>query len=79
MDPINAIIGPWGQWGIVGSVVVALGTVCYIQWNHIKTQAAAHLADVKAYGDKYAEILVENSKTQTALANAIERIGDKIR
>jgi hypothetical protein len=80
MDPaLNAVIGPWGQWGIVGSVVIALGVVCFMQWSHIKAQSAAHLADVKAYGDKYAELLLENNKTMTALASAIERIGDKIK
>lgn len=79
MDPTAVIIAPWAQYGIAGSVVVALGVVCVMQWRHIKEQAAAHLADVKAYGDKYAELLVENNKTMTALANAIERIGDKIK
>lgn len=80
MDPtLNSILGPWGQFGIIGSVVIALGATVFLQWHHIKTLSAAHLADVKAYGDKYAELLIENSKTQTALANAIERIGDKIK
>ena len=79
MDPLTPIMGPWGQLGIVGSVVLALGAVCYLQWNHIKAITSAHLADVKTYGEKYAEILLENSKTQTALANAIERLGDKIK
>jgi hypothetical protein len=79
MDPLSAILGPWAQLGIVGSIVIALGSVCYLQWQHIKEQAAAHLADVKAMAEKHAELLVENTKTLTALANAIERIGDKIK
>jgi hypothetical protein len=79
MDPLTAILGPWAQLGIVGSIVVALGTVCVYQWQHIKAQAAAHLADVKVYADKYSDVLLETSKTQTALANAIERIGDKLK
>jgi hypothetical protein len=80
MDPtLNSIVGPWGQLGIVGSVVIALGVTVWLQWKHIVSITAAHLADVRTYGDKYAELLVENSKTQTALANAIERIGDKLK
>lgn len=79
MDPLTPILGPWGQMGILGSIVVSLGTVVVYQWNHIKALTAAHLADVKEYADKYSGILLENSKTQTALANAIERIGDKLK
>lgn len=80
MEPaLNSILSPWGQLGIVGSIVIALGVTVYLQWKHIIARSDSHLADVKAYGDKYAEVLIENSKTQTALANAIERLGDKIK
>lgn len=79
MDPTNVIIAPWAQYGIAGSVVVALGAVCFMQWKHIKEQSAAHLADVKGFAKEYALLLVENNKTMTALASAIERIGDKIK
>ena len=52
MDPaLNAIIGPWAQLGIVGSIVLALGATVYLQWQHIKACSAAHLADVKAFGE----------------------------
>jgi hypothetical protein len=79
MDPLTAILGPWGQFGIFGSIVIALGTVVVFQWQHIKNVTAAHLADVKEFGKTYADVLLENSKTNTALANAIERIGDKLK
>lgn len=82
MDPATAtaaIIAPWASYGVVGSVVIALGLWVWNQKAEIKERTAAHLADVKAYADKYAELLIENSKTQTALASAIERIGDKIK
>lgn len=90
MDPLAIVLGPWGQLGVCGAVVVAVSLVAWRLWEYLKVrdlahdaemkaQRDAHLADVKAYGDKYAEILVENSKTQTALATAIERIGDKIK
>lgn len=80
MDPaLNGIIGPWGQWGIVGSIVLAEGLVIYLQWLHIKDTAAAHLADVKAAGDKYADVLTKKIESDNALANAIVRIGDRIK
>jgi len=53
--------------------------VIYLQWQHIKDAAAAHLADVKAFGEKYADLLVKKSDSDNALANAIERIGDRIK
>lgn len=80
MDPaLNSVIAPWGQLGIVGSVVIGLGVVAWRLWGSVTEAKAAHLADVKAYADKYAELLIKNSETMTALANAIERIGDKIK
>ena len=51
----------------------------YLQWQHIKDVTAAHLADVKAFGDKYADVLIKKSESDNALANAIERIGDRIK
>ena len=80
MDPaLNGIIAPWAQLGIVGSVVLALGVTVYLQWRHIVDLYAAHLADVKAAGDKYADVLIKKIESDNALANAIERIGDRIK
>lgn len=76
MDPI--LTAPWQQLGALGSVIVALAGVCALQWRHIKMQAASHLADVKHYASQYADLLMENSKTQTALAHAIERLGERL-
>lgn len=80
MDPaLSGIVAPWAQLGIVGSVVLALGVTVWLQWQHIKDQAAAHLADVKAAGERYADILIKKIESDNALANAIERIGDRIK
>jgi hypothetical protein len=66
MDPaLTGIITPWAQLGIVGSVVLALGATVYMQWQHIKTVTAAHLADVKAFGEKYADVLIKKSEATT--------------
>lgn len=79
MDPTGAIIAPWAQYGIVGSVVIALGVVAWMQWLHIKTLGEAHLLDVKACGDRYADLLGKKIESDNALANALERIGDRIK
>lgn len=79
MDPaLNGIVGPWGQFGIVGSVVVALGAVCWFQWRHIRDVGAQHLADVKACGERHADLLVKKIESDNALANALERLSDRV-
>src|SRR3979490_700570 len=80
MDPaLNGIIAPWAQLGIVGSVVLALGVTVYLQWRHIVDLYAAHLADVKACAAANADLLIKKAESDNALANAIERIGDRIK
>jgi hypothetical protein len=79
MDPVSTVLGPWAQLGIVGSVVIALGYVVWLQWQHINKVTADHLADVKMFGTQYAAALTETSKTNSQLAAAIERIGDRIK
>lgn len=79
MDPTTAIIAPWAQLGIVGSVVIALGVVAWMQWHHIKTLGAAHMADVKACGDRHADLLVKKIESDNALANALDRLSDRIK
>jgi hypothetical protein len=78
MDPaLNAIVAPWAQLGIVGSV--ALGVTVYLQWRHIVDLYAAHLADVKACAAQNADLLVKKTESDNNLANALERIGDRIK
>jgi hypothetical protein len=80
VDPaISGIIAPWAQLGIVGSVVLALGVTVYLQWKHIVDLYAAHLADVKACATTNADLLVKKIDSDNALANALERIGDRIK
>jgi hypothetical protein len=80
MDPaLNSIVAPWAQLGIVGSVVLALGVTVYLQWRHIVDLYAAHLADVKACAAQNAELLVKKTESDNNLANALERIGDRIK
>jgi hypothetical protein len=80
MDPaLNAIIAPWAQLGIVGSIVLALGVTVYLQWRHIVELYAAHLADVKACAASNADLLLKKTESDNALANALERVSDRIK
>lgn len=90
MDPaLNSIIGPWGQLGIVGSVVLALGAVNILQWRrsgdlqkNIDTLHEARRADAERCTDKYTDILVKNLETNNRMADgmeAFERVVDKVR
>lgn len=75
----NAIIAPWAQLGLVGSVVLALGVVVVVQWRRINELVAAHMSDVKACGEKYADLMSKKIESDIALTNVIERIGDRIK
>lgn len=86
MDPISALLGPWAQLGVVGTVVIALALDRRSLWTRIKEltekgdrAADRHLADVKDCAEKNAQIVSENTKAYAALASAIERMGDKLR
>jgi hypothetical protein len=80
MDPaLNAIIAPWAQLGIVGSIVLALGVTVYLQWRHIVDLYSAHLADVKACAASNADLLLKKTESDNALANALERVSDRIK
>lgn len=90
MDPaLNGIIGPWGQLGIVGSVVLTLGVVNVFQWRKIETLQAtinalyeARRRDAEKCGERFVEMLVKNLETQNRMADgmeAFERVVDKVK
>ena len=76
---LNGIIAPWAQLGILGSVVLALCVTVYLQWRHIVDLYAAHLADVKACAASNADLLLKKTESDNALANALERVSDRIK
>jgi hypothetical protein len=79
IDPLNGIIAPWAQLGIVGSVVLALGVTVVLQWRHILGMYAAHMADVKACADRQTDMLGKKIESDNALANALERLSDRVK
>lgn len=78
-DPITVALGPWGQLGLAGSLVIILALVCWKLFNYLAEAKEKHLADVKGFADKLSDIIVDNAKSQTALASAIDRIGDRVK
>ena len=89
MDPaLNSIIGPWGQLGIVGSVVLTLGAVNVIQWRRQETLQrtidALHEARQQQSSkctERYIDMLTNKLATDNRMADgmaAFERIVYKV-
>ena len=79
MDPTSAIIAPWAQYGIVGSVVVGLG---FAYWRKSVAYDKAkddHIADVKEHAKELQSVVARNTESNNNLANAIDRLGDRIK
>lgn len=85
MDPTTAILGPWTQLGVVGSVVIALGYVCWTQRSernardqeHRKEMAdrnAAHLADVKGCEARVSSLVEKNTDALNGVKGAMESL-----
>jgi hypothetical protein len=73
MDPaLNGIIGPWGQLGIVGSVVLALGACVIFLWRSLSEARAAHLGEVKACAAQTLDIAMKKIESDNNLARALE-------
>lgn len=88
-DPLNTIMAPWAQLGIVGSVVLTLAAVNIFQWRRNETLQTkndalheARRADGERCTEKYVDILVKNLETNNRMADgmeAFERVVDKVR
>lgn len=74
LDPLTPIIGPWGQFGIVGAVVVALGWAVVHLWHKLHAANDAHLAEVRRCGDEMREMAIKKIESDHKLANALEGV-----
>lgn len=77
IDPTQAIIAPWMQLGIVGSVVIALAVVVVWQRKRIDETQAAHLAEVKSCAAQTMDLMLKKIASDDKLADAlgaVERI-----
>jgi hypothetical protein len=68
----NAVIAPWAQLGIIGSVVLALGIVVAILWRSLNNTRDAHMADVKACSERTEAMLGKQFDSNNNLAKAME-------
>lgn len=73
MDPATqAVIAPWMQLGVVGSVVIALGIVCVFLWRSLSEARSAHLAEVKFCAAQTLDITIKKIESDNKLADALE-------
>ena len=90
MDPaLNHILAPWAQYGVLGSVVIALGVVNIVQWRRNEALQGrcdalqeARRQDSEKCGERFVEMLVRNLETQNRMADgmeAFERVVDKVK
>lgn len=71
-DPVNTIIAPWAQFGVLGLVVSLLLLVTWHLWQKLNTSQESHLAEVRAYGAK-AEVIAEKKiESELKMAHALE-------
>lgn len=71
-DPVSAVMGPWAQLGIVGSVVIALGIVCVFLWRALSDSKKDHLAEVKFCAAQMLDVTVKKIESDNKLADALE-------
>jgi molybdenum cofactor biosynthesis enzyme MoaA len=74
MDPTTAILGPWAQLGIVGSVVIALAVVVIYLWRAWHASKDAHLAEVKSCADRMLDLTIRKIESDNKLADALEGV-----
>lgn len=72
MDPTQVIIGPWAQYGVLGSVVVALGLVCWKLWQALDKRTEAHMAAVERCHEKTLDMTIKNIEAQNRMSDALD-------
>ncbi len=73
MDPTQAIIAPWTQLGIVGSVVMALGAIGMALWRALDKRTEAHMSAVEKCHAQTLDITVKQIEAQNRMSDALDR------
>lgn len=86
---LNAILGPWAQLGITGSVVIALALANIVQWRRhealrraMEAVQEARLSDRDKQFDRMVALLATSLETSNRVADgmeAMERIFKKVK
>lgn len=68
----NAIIGPWAQFGVWGSVTIALGVVVLFLYRSNDKRTEAHMAAVQKCHDTTLDITVKQIESQNRMSEALD-------
>lgn len=74
MDVTSAIVAPWAQLGIIGTVTLALGVATIYLWRELRAAKAEHLAEVKACAAQMLDVTVKKIESDNKLADALEGV-----
>lgn len=68
----TAIVAPWAQLGVIGSVVLALGIVCVLLWRSLTEARKEHMAEIRACHVQSVDLLKQTIESNNKLADAID-------
>lgn len=71
-DPVNTLMAPWAQFGIVGAVVIALAIVVIHLWQKLNTTQSTLLAKVEVNADNMRDLAVKQIDSNNKLANSLD-------
>lgn len=71
MDPTQAIIAPWMQYGVLGSVVIGLGVITVALWRALDKRTEAHMAAVERCHQQNLETNLKYAEACNRLSNSM--------
>lgn len=73
MDQVTAaVLGPWQQFGLVGSVVIALSAAIVMLWRALDSRTVAHLRAVEKCHEQTLDISVKQTEANNRMASALD-------
>lgn len=75
----NAIIGPWAQFGVWGSVTLALGVVVIFLYRALDKRTEAHMAAVQQCHDKTLDMTVKQIDSQNRMSDSLDGLKDVVK
>jgi len=72
MDPTQAIIAPWMQYGVLGSVVIGLGVVTVALWRALDKRTEAHMAAVEKCHAQTLDITSKQIEANNRLSSSMD-------
>ena len=73
MDQVtSAVLGPWQQLGLVGSIVIALGAALAWTVRMLLSANKDHLSEVRACSAQVQDLTLKKIESDNKLADALE-------